>query len=505
MSGQHPTGFPLPSDTFSGGSDLTPGTTTTGRYSLEDLLASLEAWVQTRGYVDTLADLPVTAEDGHMIAVRNPTGPGSPPALYIFNADSASWWNLLSTGLPANHASTHITGPDKVAVTVPANDAIPQTPSAPAAAVLDAWITANAIAAIASLRKLGTGSTDACAGDDSRLWIDPNSTRTFFIDKNRTETYTETGSMNHPFKSIMAAVNKVIANGDNSQANPYTFLIAPGVYAENVVLEDAKIVSLIWVGMGSRLQTQINPAAGYSLQSMANNANFYDFHVENIQFTKPTMMVGAANGNYFGYNFFFDNCYWPSTALATFKNMTYPSFTGDWCKFSGGVTISNVTQCSINGIGGFKTSNFTIETDENANKPYLFTGGTTVLCSHCRTPDVTWSLLNIVTLTGTALQIRAVRQGSSGGTIPVNAQILAYHSSLIGNYVVNGTLTCYSTFASGSITGPGTIAFNQLAEHLKYVPADGTKWTDPDPTQVKAALDRMAALLVTLNGGVPIP
>jgi hypothetical protein len=344
---------------------------------------------------------------------------------------------------------------------------------------------------------------DRLVGPDGIPFGDGISTRQLHIDGTRTDVYTADGTAAYPFKTIMAAVAKVIANGDNSQANPYTFIIAPAVYAENIVLEDSKLVSLIWLGQGSRLQTQIKPASGLALRSNANNANFYDFHCENIQFSMPTEMVGAASGNYFGYNFFFENCYWPSTATALFKNMTYPSFFGDWSKFSGGVTFSNVTQASINNIGGYKSSGvaLTIETDESANMPYLFGTGTAVLASHQRTPNVTWSLLNIVAKIGTALQLRACRHGSAGETIPVNAQIIAYHSSLVGSYVVNGKLDLYDSFPSGTLSGTGTISIFQQAAHLKYTPGAGAEWTDPDPTNVQAALDRIAHEVFVLKGG----
>lgn len=113
----HPVGFPLPDDIFNGGAELTPGGTGAGRYSLEDLLRNLETWVQTRGVVDTLAELPATAEDGQIVAVRNPTGPGSPPGLWIYDGDLTAWVNLLSTGLPANHKVTHqVGGSDQVSI-----------------------------------------------------------------------------------------------------------------------------------------------------------------------------------------------------------------------------------------------------------------------------------------------------------------------------------------------------------------------------------------------------
>ncbi len=52
----------------------------------------------------------------------------------------------------------------------------------------------------------------------------------------------------------------------------------------------------------------------------------------------------------------------------------------------------------------------------------------------------------------------------------------------------------------------GTVLSNvNAAGEFSYVPSDGTKWADPDPTTVNEALDRMAALLYTLNSNTPIP
>ncbi|MCU0913029.1 MAG: hypothetical protein MUC88_00525 [Planctomycetes bacterium] len=65
------------------------------------------------------------------------------------------------------HATAHQNGGyDEIAVATPAANAIPK---ANGSAKLDSWITANAAAGTPSLRQLGTGATDACAGNDSRL------------------------------------------------------------------------------------------------------------------------------------------------------------------------------------------------------------------------------------------------------------------------------------------------------------------------------------------------
>lgn len=238
--GQHPIGFPIPADQFDGGSELSAGTTLGGRYSLEELIVNLEAWVQTRGYVDVPGDLPATANDGDMIAVRNPSGPGSPPALYIFNGDTTTWVNLLSTGLPAPHHATHESGPDAIVLS-------------------------------------------------SMLAVPPTY---HFVDGSYTGTISN-GSYLFPFKTIMAAVNAIAAIGDSAY---HIIPIASGIYRENIVLENAGLKYVKLQGDG---YVSINPAAGNALQSIANNANLKALLLSDIGFAKPVVIVGTAGSDSF--------------------------------------------------------------------------------------------------------------------------------------------------------------------------------------------------------------
>jgi len=110
MSSHTPAGYPVASDTFAGGASLTKGGASAEQPTLDQLLNNLERWVMIRGVVNTPADLPIGAEDGWIMAVRETTGPGTPPGAYIFNGDTLVWMNLLNTGLPANHKTTHQLG-----------------------------------------------------------------------------------------------------------------------------------------------------------------------------------------------------------------------------------------------------------------------------------------------------------------------------------------------------------------------------------------------------------
>jgi hypothetical protein len=89
------------------------------------------------------------------------------------HAVSASQAGAIATGAKGVASGVaSLDGSTKV-VEDPANATATPTANkivmADASAKVDGWVTADAIAATSSLRKLGTGATDACAGDDSRL------------------------------------------------------------------------------------------------------------------------------------------------------------------------------------------------------------------------------------------------------------------------------------------------------------------------------------------------
>jgi hypothetical protein len=164
----HATGFPLPTGTFSGAASLTNDTARSKK--LETLLNLLEEFGTGRGIVDAPADLASIAnpQDGWLVGVRESSGAGTPPTLYQYNGDTHTWQDVVSSGIPASHAATHITGPDPVAVTAPANDAIPMTPAAPAAPVLDGWISPSGVGT-PGIVALSGGAGSACDDADVRL------------------------------------------------------------------------------------------------------------------------------------------------------------------------------------------------------------------------------------------------------------------------------------------------------------------------------------------------
>jgi len=297
--------------------------------------------------------------------------------------------------------------------------------------------------------------------------------KTFCVDKYRTDTYVETGTVEHPFKTIMAAVNQVIANGNNAWLTPYVIKIANGKYLENLILENAALYNLSFLGDGYR-QVIIEPASGNALQSTTSNDNLAWLQFQNIEFAKAVDLTGASTNTWLGYNLFFDDCLF-SSGNVTFKNLSYPSTRGK-TRFlgAGTVKLSNVTQAGFGSDFEITSAvtTLTIETDQTGGvkTPQGWTTGTKVIFTGGATAkDITWSMVNITTWTGTAVQVRACRWGTSGNTIPANVQFLAYNSVLLGNYVVaaSGTLTMYNSVVSGTITNSGTWTIYNPASQIK--------------------------------------
>lgn len=293
---------------------------------------------------------------------------------------------------------------------------------------------------------------------------------TLYVDCAKTGSYTEKGTIHHPFKTIQSAINQVITNGDNSWTVPYIIKIAAGKYVENVVCENSALYNLIFEGDGFR-QVIIEPSSGLAFSSTSNNDNLSWLLFRNIHFAKGTSFEGASSNQWFGYNMFFEDCYWNS-GTALFKNLSYPIFWGN-NKFSNStLKFSNCTQVTMIPYVelGSALSNFTIETDQTGGvkTPKDWTNGTKLLMiGDSSSEDPVWSLVNITTWTGTALQIRSTRFGVSGHTIPANATLIAYNSVLVGNYTNNGTLSLYGSFVTGSLTNNATLNLYQNDSLIK--------------------------------------
>jgi hypothetical protein len=203
-------------------------------------------------------------------------------------------------------------------------------------------------------------------------------------------------------------------------------------------------------------------------------------------------LTGENSTKWLGWNLFFPDCYF-SAGDVLFKNVYYPIFWGT-TKFSCSTLKFSNCMGVFMGPGtevGSAVTTFTVETDQTSGvkTPTGWTTGTKLIMQGgLSSKDITWSLINITTWTGTAVQIRSSRFGSAGNTIPANAQVLAYNSTLVGNYTIasGGILSLYGSPITGTLTKNGTLNLYQPASQTKN---DSTV----SGTTVKDALETLKA------------
>lgn len=330
-------------------------------------------------------------------------------------------------------------------------------------------------------------------------------TNKLYVDKNRSDSYTETGTIATPFKTIQAAIDAVAAKGDNSNLNPYLIdIIGGGIYAENLVIEDLAI-KFLFIKASSFEEVQIQPAAGKSLQSEANNENIYGLIFENILFATDVSIFSPTTGQAIGQAggaLRFIRCTFPgATKSFTIKNVFV--FTMYECNLAFNSTFENVTIATIsNGDGQSPSTTLNVITNGANPKPAGFSFTPVIFEGVIAPGNCT------LTGAGTLLMHRnGCRVGAAGQTITVNTgcTLQGFTSWYRGNIHVlsGGTFQNNGSFyipTSLTVDAGGTLSNNTYSKVLRY-DAVGANWTAPSPTNPQDAIDRLAAAVAGLLGG----
>lgn len=293
-----------------------------------------------------------------------------------------------------------------------------------------------------------------------------------YVDNNRVDVYTANGTILFPFKTIMAAVNQIITNGDNSTF-PYAIDIAPGAnYTENITLNSTALFNVTFYARGfvGALSAEgqnsgvpgvnIQPASGLSLSSTTNNNQIALLQFQGINFLSGvTITNSTAHGTLGTAGVFFSNCLLGNN----------------------GVTPQTTTMSNIGNVGFFASTfghgNTTILTnigeftyiDGDCN------GGTVEIITNTSTapfPNSTqwfgttifgvsgWSF-NPQTFTVGAGSFVSIAYGNFSGTTTVQTGATLELSVLEcdSNITVNsgGTLQLTGTTLTGTLTNNGTL------------------------------------------------
>jgi len=115
------------------------------------------------------------------------------------------------------------------------------------------------------------------------------------------------GSEQAPLKTITAAIAKVAAL-QNGGATPYTILIEPGTYVENVILEDSRLTNITIASSIEKdiYSSEINYPVNITgfFRSQASNSNITYAHIRGMHFSGAISIEGATAGNSSAFAFY---------------------------------------------------------------------------------------------------------------------------------------------------------------------------------------------------------
>lgn len=326
-------------------------------------------------------------------------------------------------------------------------------------------------------------------------------TTTLWVDMNRTDSYVPNGSISRPFKTITAALAQIIANGDNTVNKPYAINISPGIYEEAVAISNPKLVSLTINGNN----TVIAPSVGNALtiNTTATSADFstglQGLSINQVTF-EGDVVVGLATQNAFALSGGFQ--VFDSLISGNFVCNGLPNFALYTTEVVGSISATNCNAGEL-GAGSASPGDVTLIWNPAVNHNSDVTAAVLIL-------DDATTLGNISCTANATLSVRGgSRMSSSGLTTTVNGILSMSSGTIRGNLVVNAgaTFSNFGGFFNPSVftlAGGATYNNSVFTQQLSLT-TPGADWLTTTPTDPQTAINRMAALLKTLNSGNPIP
>jgi hypothetical protein len=278
--------------------------------------------------------------------------------------------------------------------------------------------------------------------------------KTLYVDGGRTDSYTADGTRQYPFKTIMAAINQIIANADNATYK-YVIEVAVATYAENITLNDLNLRRITITGPASSTATTaiIQPASGNAIDSSSNNGNIAAVSFNNIVIAGNVNLVGATAGtNFASENITFRSCsITPTTALTVNNAGTVYFYDGNITGNGATILVKNCNFVMVSGGDGIvSVGTLTLTHDGASNTPAGYSGQNNFLCER--------TLITLGTISvsaGSYFQPRiGSRIGSSGGSLSLSGTMDAYNSFFRSGITVNsgGTFIDHGSIRNGALT-----------------------------------------------------
>ena len=274
--------------------------------------------------------------------------------------------------------------------------------------------------------------------------------KTLYVDNTRTDIFTPNGTIAFPFATITAAINQVIANGDNAT---YTYLIdiQPSVYAETINIGNASLYNLMFEGhglAGSAYASSgspmpgaiVQPASGNALQGTSNVDQIKVLQFSGLTFIGPVDITDTVSDNIGENGFAFVNCCFDGNVTVTAES-GYASlqFISSSITYAFTLTLEHLLINWINSDMNYGTANLTDVIME----------------------IVSWAFnpqnLNINAGSSVTAQ-DGVNIGAQTVTVASGGSLTLINAIVIANLVIDsgGTVTNYLGAIEGTITNNGT-------------------------------------------------
>jgi hypothetical protein len=315
--------------------------------------------------------------------------------------------------------------------------------------------------------------------------------RLFYTDKNRTDSYTADGSAEKPFKTIAAALTRIVADSDRGSV-PYSILLSSGTYAEEINLNSRGMFSITFVAQG---RVAIVPTVGNALTATTDISALQDVHFYGIEFGMPVVMTGDGTANQFK-NVNFRDCAFSGNANVTLTCMNSVAIWNVYCENR--ITLSNVNYLYIN--GGQIQDTFSMEMNGANTAPNWGIVGGAILFNL-----ITNAVSLLVSGAGAMWNMSAhsCRMGASAGaySIPASCNVSLYNSLFRGTWTNSGVMALKNSHVENTVVGTVPVFTANKSAYVNYTAATPANWSAPAPTNVNNAIDRLAVAVVALKGG----
>ena len=293
-----------------------------------------------------------------------------------------------------------------------------------------------------------------------------------YVDKSNSRTYTEDGSYDKPFKSLVSMFTNVT---DASASKKYACMVAPGSYVEANTLELKPHINLISFANDTVLISKLN---GTSVKWSNNNPG--RLFVQGIAFTNGVEVLNDNPTGVSGMVFDLDNC---ELASLIFNGR------GGGKDF---IQLRNDTR--VTGITTIKSASTTI-----FNSTLI--GLLTLNDVGCLNPDSFGSAITATLRNNYQLNV-------SIATTSFDVYVDAWGNNNIGTLTIVNNSSVASTFNCDVSTYPGTISLSgsplpvvvrtSKTEGISYTPSTPANWPVV-PDDAKEALDDLASRISSSN------